>query len=49
MCSYSSLGEDKFITGFGVHVFVTAPATVARFSGVEVYRGGQTNVMGRYE
>lgn len=39
---------DKFLTGFGVHILVTRPATTARFSGLEMFRAGQTNVMGRY-
>lgn len=40
--------EDSFLTGFGAHVMVAFTATIGRFSGVEVYRGGQTNVLGRY-
>lgn len=40
--------EDSFLTGFGVHVMVAFTATAGRFSGVEVFRGGQTNVLGRY-
>ncbi|KAI9034510.1 G8 domain-containing protein [Hyaloraphidium curvatum] len=40
--------EDKFPTGFGGHVLVTGTAASANVSGVELYRMGQTNVLGRY-
>lgn len=40
--------EEKYVTGFGVHIMVTAPATWGRFSGLMVYRGGQTNQIGKY-
>jgi hypothetical protein len=43
--------ENKFLTGFGGHIFVDGSAgtkPVGRFSGVELFRVGQTNVLGRY-
>jgi len=39
---------DSYLTGFGAHVIVYNPAAQGRFSGVEFYRVGQTNVLGRY-
>jgi G8 domain len=39
---------DKHITGFGAHIFMTGSTVAGRFSGVQVFRGGQTNVLGRY-
>lgn len=40
--------EDKYLTGFGGHIFVYSAAAQGRFSGVEMYRVGQTNVLARY-
>lgn len=37
---------DRYLTGFGAHVMVAG--SKGRFSGLEVYRGGQTNVIARY-
>jgi cell migration-inducing and hyaluronan-binding protein len=36
------------LTGYGGHVLVDGEAATARVAGVEFYRMGQTNVMGRY-
>jgi len=52
-CTYGSSPstypcDNTFLTGFGAHVIVVAGATVGRFSGVELFRAGQTNVLGRY-
>jgi len=38
---------NKYLTGFGGHVQVL-PGGNGRFSGVELFRMGQTNVLGRY-
>ncbi|KAI9015919.1 G8 domain-containing protein [Hyaloraphidium curvatum] len=40
--------EDKYQTGYGGHVLVTGTRASALVSGVELYRMGQTNVLGRY-
>jgi len=40
--------DDQFLDGFGGHVQVIGTAASGRFSGVELYRMGQTNVLGRY-
>lgn len=40
--------SDKYLTGFGGHVQVIGQGSTGRFSGVELYRMGQTNVLGRY-
>jgi hypothetical protein len=40
--------NDKYLTGFGGHVQVMGAGARGRFSGVELYRMGQTNVLGRY-
>ncbi len=41
--------EKTHLDGFGAHIMaIGSSATIARFSGLEVYRGGQTNVMARY-
>jgi len=39
---------DQFLTGFGGHVQVMTVGAIGRFSGVELYRMGQTNQLGRY-
>ncbi|KAL1498565.1 hypothetical protein AB1Y20_013884 [Prymnesium parvum] len=39
---------DSYLTGFGGHVMVSGTAATGRVSGVELYRMGQTNVLGRY-
>lgn len=39
---------NKFLTGFGGHTMVIGSSAVAYFSGVEAFRMGQTNVLGRY-
>jgi len=40
--------NDKYTTGFGAHVRIEGPTSTGRFSGVEWFRVGQTNVLGRY-
>lgn len=40
--------EKKYLLGFGAHVIVHSEAASGRFSGVEMFRVGQTNVLGRY-
>jgi len=40
--------NDKYLTGFGAHVRIEGPQSIARFQGVEWFRVGQTNVLGRY-
>jgi len=40
--------ENSFLTGFGAHIIVNGSYAQGRFSGVEMYRVGQTNVLGRY-
>lgn len=43
--------ENSFLTGFGGHIIVdgsTGTNPQGRFSGVELFRVGQTNVLGRY-
>ncbi|KAI9015632.1 hypothetical protein DFJ74DRAFT_732320 [Hyaloraphidium curvatum] len=40
--------EDKFRNGFGGHVMVSGSRSSANVSGVEFFRMGQTNVLGRY-
>jgi hypothetical protein len=39
---------DSYLTGYGGHILVTGPGAVARVQGVELFRMGQTNVLGRY-
>ena len=39
---------NKYLTGFGGHVQVIGPGSIGRFSGIELFRMGQTNVLGRY-
>lgn len=39
---------DKYLTGFGAHIIVYNETSQGRFSGVELFRVGQTNVLGRY-
>ena len=39
---------NAFLTGFGAHILVSGDSAVARVAGVELYRMGQTNVLGRY-
>ena len=47
--SYSSYPcETSFLDGFGGHIMVAGAAATGRFSGVELRRMGQTNVMARY-
>jgi len=38
---------NRFLTGFGAHVIINGQATLGRLSGVEMFRVGQTNVLGR--
>jgi len=40
--------ENAYLTGFGAHIFINGNTSQGRFSGVELYRVGQTNVLGRY-
>eukprot|EP01113_Clastostelium_recurvatum_P021132 TRINITY_DN2500_c0_g2_i1.p1 TRINITY_DN2500_c0_g2~~TRINITY_DN2500_c0_g2_i1.p1 ORF type:complete len:464 (+),score=89.00 TRINITY_DN2500_c0_g2_i1:87-1478(+) len=43
--------QNSYLTGFGAHIIVdgsTGKKPTARLSGVELYRVGQTNVLGRY-
>lgn len=40
--------QDSFLTGFGAHVMVHGSSASGRFSGVEMFRVGQTNVLGHY-
>jgi hypothetical protein len=40
--------NNKYLTGFGAHVRVEGPASTGRFTGVELFRVGQTNQLGRY-
>ena len=40
--------NDKYLTGYGVHTRMDGPLTTGRFSGVEWFRAGQTNFLGRY-
>lgn len=40
--------ENKFTNGFGGHIMVTGTLASAYVAGVELYRMGQTNVLGRY-
>eukprot|EP01113_Clastostelium_recurvatum_P039916 TRINITY_DN614_c0_g1_i1.p1 TRINITY_DN614_c0_g1~~TRINITY_DN614_c0_g1_i1.p1 ORF type:complete len:1844 (-),score=383.73 TRINITY_DN614_c0_g1_i1:116-5647(-) len=43
--------QNSYLTGFGGHIIVdgsTGTSPVGRFSGVEMYRVGQTNIIGRY-
>ena len=40
--------NNKFLTGYGVHVRVEGSSATGRFEGVEIYRAGQTNVLGHY-
>jgi hypothetical protein len=39
---------NKYLTGFGGHIQVIGSNGQGRFTGVELYRMGQTNVLGRY-
>jgi hypothetical protein len=45
-CNYTE-SPDKELTGFGGHIMVTLGG-VGRVEGVQLYRMGQTNVLGRY-
>ncbi|KAJ8612429.1 hypothetical protein CTAYLR_006581 [Chrysophaeum taylorii] len=45
---YASYPCENHNTGFGGHVIVQNPGAVAKISGVEFYRMGQTNFEGRY-
>ena len=38
---------NSFLTGFGGHVLVTGANAIGRIAGVEFFRMGQTNVLGR--
>ena len=38
----------SFLTGYGGHILASGSAAVARVEGVELFRMGQTNVLGRY-
>jgi len=40
--------ENSYTNGFGGHIMVTGTAAAVHLSGVELYRMGQTNVLGRY-
>jgi hypothetical protein len=39
---------NKFLTGYGGHLMIMGEAATGRLSGVQLYRMGQTNVLGRY-
>jgi len=39
---------NKYLTGFGGHIQVMTAGAKGRFSGLQLYRMGQTNVLGRY-
>lgn len=39
---------NSYRTGYGAHVMVMGASSVGKFSGVELTRVGQTNVLGRY-
>ena len=51
-CGNGEIGSypcgDSFLTGYGGHVMIEGTAAEGRVSGVEFYRMGQTNFMGRY-
>ncbi len=40
--------ENTFTNGFGGHIMVTGTSAAAHLAGVELYRMGQTNILGRY-
>jgi len=40
--------DNTYLTGWGVHIMVMGGSKAGRFSGVEVFRGGQTNQLARY-
>ena len=40
--------ENSSLTGFGGHVIVIGSSSIGRVRGVQLYRMGQTNVLGRY-
>lgn len=39
---------ETFRTGYGGHIMVDGPSAAARVSSVQLYRMGQTNLLGRY-
>lgn len=39
---------NTYLTGFGAHIRSEGSTTIARYEGLELYRVGQTNVLGRY-
>jgi hypothetical protein len=40
--------NNQYLTGFGGHVQVIGVGAIGRFSGIELFRMGQTNQLGRY-
>jgi len=46
--SSRSVPCNNHLTGFGAHIFVAGASAVAHIAGVELFRVGQTNVLGRY-
>ena len=38
---------NSYLTGFGGHVLITGASAIGRIAGVELFRMGQTNVLGR--
>jgi len=40
--------NNKYLTGFGVHIRMEGADVTGRFQGVEVFRAGQTNQLGKY-
>lgn len=40
--------ENRFLTGYGGHIMVMGASAAGRLSGVQLYRMGQTNALGRY-
>ena len=45
--SSRSVPCNNHLTGFGAHIFVAGTTAVAHVAGVELFRVGQTNVLGR--
>ena len=45
---YPCNDNPRLLQGFGAHIMVTGSSSSGRFSGLQVFRGGQTNVLARY-
>jgi len=39
---------NSYLTGYGGHVMIDGPSATGRISGIELFRMGQTNLIGRY-